>query len=218
MRHEEQTSKTQAAMQVKGRKSAMAVARSALIITLLCAASWVSSPSAARSAGPPRQQSINMVVIHATGGPTCDRLTGKPVWIAAGQLEENIRNIEAHRTLGIHYMIDRDGALRASVPEHQIAHHVFRFSVRSIAIELVNDGDGVDPFPPAQLDALVRLLRDIRQRHAITKAGLVRHSDLDPAMMPCDKSRRRKVDPGAAFPLGEVRERVFAQGKSGAGG
>jgi N-acetylmuramoyl-L-alanine amidase len=150
-----------------------------------------------------------MIVLHSTGGPTCDAKTNQPIWVRAGTMEENLRVIEAHPKLGIHYMIDRDGALRASVPESQVAHHVMTYSARSIAIELINDGDGRDPFPEAQLASLVNLLRDIKTRHGISRDGVKRHSDLDRAMMPCDKTRRRKVDPGNAFPYEATLDRVF---------
>jgi N-acetylmuramoyl-L-alanine amidase len=180
------------------------------LMAVLIAALLAPGPVQARRDGPLRTQPINMVVIHATGGPSCDAKTGRPIWVGAGTLVANLRFIEAHPKLGIHYMIDRDGSLRSSVPEHQIAHHVFRFSGRSIAIELINDGDGVDPFPAPQLDALVGLLRDIRQRRGMAKDGVVRHSDLDTDVMPCDHSRRRKVDPGHAFPFQPVLDRVFA--------
>jgi N-acetylmuramoyl-L-alanine amidase len=129
--------------------------------------------------------------------------------VSAGDLEENLLQIEAHPVLGIHYMIDRDGTTRASVPEDQVAHHVFSYSGRSIAVEVINDGDGVDPFPEAQLSALVTLLQDIVRRRGIKRAGIVRHSDLDRRVLPCDRSRRRKVDPGAAFPFEQVKARVF---------
>lgn len=163
----------------------------------------------ARRTGNPRTQVIDMVVIHSTGGPTCDAGTGKPIWVQAGTLEENMRQIEANPKLGIHYMIDRDGTLRASVPEDEVANHVFHYSGRSIGIELINDGDGHDPFPEAQLAELVKLLRDIRQRRGITRDGIKRHSDLDHAMLPCDRTQRRKVDPGAAFPYKAILNRVF---------
>lgn len=168
----------------------------------------------ARSSGAPRTQPIDMVVIHSTGGPTCDAATGKPIWVGAGTLEENLHQIEAHPRLGIHYMIDRDGAVRSSVPENQVAHHVFHYSQRSIAIELINEGDGKDPFPQAQLDALVNLLRDIVQRHHIARDNIKRHADLDHARMSCDASQRRKVDPGAAYPHQQVLDRVYAPGGS----
>jgi N-acetyl-anhydromuramyl-L-alanine amidase AmpD len=167
------------------------------------------APAAARSTGPRRHESIDLVVIHSTGGPTCDVRTGQPVWIKAGTLADDMRVIEAHPKLGIHYMIDRDGTLRRSVPEDQIAHHVFGYSARSIAIELVNDGDGVDAFPAAQIDALVTLIRDIARRRGITREGVQRHSDLDHGLLPCDRTQRRKVDPGAAFPFDAVLDAVF---------
>ncbi|MBI3479981.1 MAG: N-acetylmuramoyl-L-alanine amidase [Nitrosomonadales bacterium] len=183
-----------------------------VVIGLVLAALAVSAADAeARHTGGVRTQAIDMVVIHSTGGPTCDAKNGKPVWVKAGTLEENLRNIEAHPNLGIHYMIDRDGTLRASVPEDQMAHHVFHFSDRSIAIELINDGDGLDPFPEMQLASLVNLLRDIRQRRGIKRDGIRRHSDLDHARLPCDRTQRRKVDPGAAFPYEVILDRVFQQ-------
>jgi N-acetyl-anhydromuramyl-L-alanine amidase AmpD len=106
-------------------------------------------------------------------------------------------------------MIDRDGTVRSSVPEEQVAHHVYRHSARSIAIELINDGDGNDPFPEEQLAALVVLLRGIEQRHGIGRGGVVRHSDLDLARLSCDRAQRRKVDPGPAFPYESVLDRVY---------
>ncbi len=181
----------------------------ALIGLFLTALTVTATDTEARRTGGVRSQVIDMVVIHSTGGPTCDAATGKPIWVQAGALEENLRDIEAHPKLGIHYMIDRDGTLRASVPEDRVAHHVYRFSGRSIAIELINDGDGRDPFPDAQLATLVNLLRDITRRRGVARAGIKRHSDLDHTLLPCDRTRRRKVDPGAAFPYESVLDRVF---------
>jgi len=183
--------------------------RNAAIGVLLAVLAVLSSDAEARRTGAARQQAIDMVVIHSTGGPTCDAATGRPIWVGAGTLEENMRLIEAHPRLGIHYMIDRDGTLRASVPEGQVAHHVYRFSGRSIAIELINDGDGIDPFPDAQLASLVDLLRDIRQRRGISRGGIRRHSDLDLGRLQCDRTQRRKVDPGNAFPMESILDRVF---------
>ncbi len=180
------------------------------MIGLVVAALAVTANDAeARRTGHPRTQAIDMVVIHSTGGPTCDAVTGKPIWVKAGTLAENMRNIEADPKLGIHYMIDRDGTLRASVPEDEVANHVFHYSGQSIGIELINNGDGRDPFPEAQLASLVKLLRDIKQRHGITRAGIKRHSDLDHARLSCDRTQRRKVDPGAAFPYESILDRVF---------
>lgn len=176
---------------------------------LLSLLALLAAPAEARRSGGPRTVPVDMVVIHSTGGPTCDAASGKPIWVDAGSMAENLRQIEAHPKLGIHYMIDRAGTLRASVPEEQIAHHVLHYSQRSIAIELINQGEGHDPFPEAQLASLVKLLRDIVQRRGITRDGIKRHSDLDHARLDCDKSQRRKVDPGAAFPYKAILDRVF---------
>ncbi len=163
----------------------------------------------ARARGAQRAERIEWVVIHSTGGPTCDPRTGKPIWVKAGSLQANLRFIEAHPKLGIHYMIDRDGRLARSVPEDQVAHHVFGHSLRSIAIELINDGDGVDPFPEPQVRALTALLQDIARRHGLSRAAVKRHSDLDLSTLPCDRTQRRKVDPGPAFPWPAVLDAVF---------
>lgn len=179
------------------------------LLTLALTLATASAPALAVKTGAPRSQAIDMVVLHSTGGPTCDAASGRPVWVKAGTLRANMRFIEAHPTLGIHYMIDRDGSVHVSVPEDRLAHHVFKFSGRSIAIELINDGDGQDPFPPAQVDAVVELLRGIVQRRGIVGAGIRRHSDLDTSVLPCAPHQRRKVDPGDAFPFTAVLERVF---------
>ncbi len=187
----------------------MRLPRAAGLLALALAASLLATPAQARRSGPPRTQTVDLVVIHSTGGPTCDA-HARPIWVPAGELEDNLRTIEAHPRLGIHWMIDRDGSTRASVPESHVAHHVLTHSHRSIAIELINDGDGRDAFAPAQIDALVALLRDIARRHpAITRAAVKRHSDLDRGHLPCAPERRRKVDPGAAYPHQTVLDRVF---------
>jgi N-acetylmuramoyl-L-alanine amidase len=193
-----------------GSRTVRNIRRIPAVIGLVLGALIVTASDAeARRTGNVRTQAIDMVVIHSTGGPTCDATTNKPIWVKAGTLAEDMRKIEADPKLGIHYMIDRDGTLRASVPEDQVANHVFHYSGRSIAIELINDGDGHDPFPEAQLASLVKLLRDIKQRRGITRDGVKRHSDLDHALLSCDRTQRRKVDPGAAFPYESILDRVF---------
>lgn len=190
---------------MRGHRVIVAVA-TALLLAL------AGGEAAALRSGPVRSAPVDLVVIHSTGGPTCDPRTGQPVWVGAGTMEENLRLIEAHPRLGIHYMVDRDGTRRASVPEDRVAHHVFRHSLRSIAVELINDGDGRDPFPEAQLDALVALLKDLVRRHGLQPEQVKRHSDLDLARLPCAPERRRKVDPGDAYPHQRVLERVFSSG------
>jgi N-acetylmuramoyl-L-alanine amidase len=67
----------------------------------------------------------------------------------------------------------------------------------SIGIEIVNMGDDAAAganfadYPPAQIDAVVSLVRDIAARHAIAPQRILGHSDIAP---------QRKTDPGPKFP------------------
>lgn len=68
----------------------------------------------------------------------------------------------------------------------------------SIGIENVNvgpidtpQGRTWQPYPPAQVDALVKLSKDIVARYQIPPTRVVGHSDIAP---------QRKTDPGPAFP------------------
>ncbi|WP_281301285.1 MULTISPECIES: N-acetylmuramoyl-L-alanine amidase [unclassified Iodidimonas] len=100
-----------------------------------------------------------------------------------------------------HYLIDEDGTLYGLVAEDHRAWHAGKscwegisdVNSRSIGIELVNPGHGLGyrPFPAPQIDRLIALLHDIRQRHPIADWHLLGHSDVAPA---------RKIDPGERFP------------------
>ena len=131
------------------------------------------------SAGPHRSQPISMVVIHATDGPTCNPKTDKVMWVMLGTVAANMRCIGTHCKLGIHDMGDRDGTLLRSVAQDQVAHRVFRNSARSIAVELINDGDGIHPYPEAQLSEVTALIEDIAKRRRVTPQGIQKHLDLD---------------------------------------
>ena len=104
-----------------------------------------------------------------------------------------------------HYLIAEDGQIVRMVPEDRRAWHAGRSWWRgvtdvnsaSIGIEIVNPGHefGYRPFPEEQIDALVPLLSDIKQRHGITRGNVVGHSDIAP---------QRKQDPGELFPWGRL--------------
>jgi N-acetyl-anhydromuramyl-L-alanine amidase AmpD len=74
--------------------------------------------------------------------------------------------------------------------------HTF-LNASSIGIEIVNDGDsgagGVNfaPYPQAQIDAVVALVRDVAARHGVKPHRIVGHSDIQP---------QTKRDPGPLFP------------------
>jgi len=99
-----------------------------------------------------------------------------------------------------HYVLAEDGTLYRLVPEHLTAWHAGRsywrgreaLNASSIGIEIVNlHGDRHD-YPEKQVEALIKLCREVIARHpAIVPRNVVGHSDIAP---------QRKVDPGVRFP------------------
>jgi N-acetylmuramoyl-L-alanine amidase len=73
-----------------------------LPVFTLCWLILFNTSSEARKTGLVRTEKIDMVVLHSTGGPTCDAKTNKPIWVSAGTLEDNMRNIEAHPVHSLH--------------------------------------------------------------------------------------------------------------------
>jgi N-acetyl-anhydromuramyl-L-alanine amidase AmpD len=172
------------------------------------------SGAAARSGGEPRPlAAIKTIVLHASGGPTCraDRV----IWIKAGGLRATRRYLEQHRVLGIHYLVGRDGEVLTSVPIEQVAHHTRGHNRDSVGIELINHGDGHDPYPEAQLAALAALLADLTRRLGLSPSAVTAHSELDTSLLPCDPRQKRKPDPGGNFPLQQLRARLHAGRRSG---
>ncbi|PLZ03767.1 N-acetylmuramoyl-L-alanine amidase [Burkholderia sp. WAC0059] len=118
-----------------------------------------------------------------------------------------------------HYLVPADPPLRDGrpvvwqlVPESQRAWHAGRsewqgtteLNAASIGIENVNIGprrtpQGVvwQPYPPAQVRALIRLAQDIVTRYRIPPTRVVGHSDIAP---------QRKLDPGPLFPWKQLYE------------
>ncbi|HEU0043559.1 N-acetylmuramoyl-L-alanine amidase [Sphingomonas sp.] len=140
---------------------------------------------------------ITMMVLHYTGMPT-----------AAEALE---RLCDAEAKVSAHYLVEEDGTVHALVDEQRRAWHAGRAHWRgitdvnsaSIGIEIVNPGHdwGYRPFPPEQVDAVVRLVMQVKGRHEITRGNIVGHSDIAPT---------RKRDPGELFPWHELARRRLA--------
>ncbi len=158
---------------------------------------------------------IDLVVIHCTELPDL---------VTAREYGERIVHPSGTGNSG-HYYIDRDGTAYCYVPDERIAHHVRGHNEHSIGIELVNTGrwpDWLDsrhqamtePYPEAQIDALLALLAELDARlpRLSTIAG---HEDLDTGMVAAsdDPARkvRRKRDPGPLFPWPRVLARCGLQ-------
>jgi N-acetylmuramoyl-L-alanine amidase len=141
-----------------------------------------------------RQHPLDMLVLHYTGmkdGPAA----------LARMLEDKEPRVSAH------YMVEEDGRIFQLVAEDKRAWHAGRswwqgqedLNSRSIGIEIVNGGHdfGLPPFAEMQIDAVVRLCRDILSRQSIPQHRIVAHSDIAPD---------RKEDPGERFPWKRLAE------------
>ena len=106
-----------------------------------------------------------------------------------------------------HYTVDEDGTIFRHVPEECRAFHAgisywagaTDINARSIGIEIVNPGHewGYRSFPDVQIDAVIRLSKDILARHPVPPERIIGHSDVAPA---------RKQDPGELFPWQRLAE------------
>ena len=151
---------------------------------------------------------VDLVVIHCTELPdlATAREYGERALYSAGTGNSG------------HYYIDRDGSIHAFVAPERVAHHTRGYNERSIGIELVNTGrypDWLDsrrqamhePYPDAQIRALVVLLRALRTTLPALR-HIAGHEDLDTTQVPASddpaKSVARKRDPGPLFPWPDV--------------
>ncbi len=129
---------------------------------------------------------VTMIVLHYTGMESAQA--------AIDRLRDPAAKVSAH------YLVDEDGTILRLVDEDKRAWHAGKSHWRgiqdvnsaSIGIELVNPGHelGYRDFPEAQMSALIPLVAEIKERHAITRGNVVGHSDIAPA---------RKTDPGELF-------------------
>ena len=164
-------------------------------------------PAAGTTSGP-RRQLVDTIIVHAIGGPSC--AGGKLAFSGApGDAWRWKAFFDRHPFLGIHYVVDREGVALASTPEDRLANHALDNNDTSIGIELVHEGDGIEPFGKRQIDALIRLIRSIRSRYFVPVENIKGHSDVDVRTFACGGAvYATKMDPGANFPWKLVRAAV----------
>lgn len=172
-----------------------AVALAALVSLTACAplpvhnplATWVPSPNY-NARGP------MLIVLHFTDETS---------------VQQSLDTLRTHNFGGpvsAHYLIGKDGHIYQLVADSERAWHagpghwgtITDVNSASIGIEL--DNDGHSPFPPAQIQSLLRLLADLTDRLHIPRTRIIGHEDLAPD---------RKDDPGPLFPWKELAAAGF---------
>ncbi len=162
-----------------------------ILTVLLCGCStvsrdnWVPSPNF-------NERHPNFVIIHQTDSVSHER--------ALNILTDPSKRVSAH------YLIAKNGKVTQLVEEKDRAWHAGKswwggqtdMNSASIGIELDHTGDL--PFEPAQIDALLTLLKGISERHQIPSTNYLAHGDIAPG---------RKVDPNHHFPWKTLAERGF---------
>ncbi len=134
----------------------------------------------------------NYVILHHTSDNTADQ--------ALRTLTDPARSVSAH------YLVARDGTIYQLVDERARAWHAGASKwggdtdVNSSSLGIELDNNGHEPFPEAQISALLQLLADIENRYRIPRTNFLGHADVAP---------RRKVDPSGYFPWKTLAERGF---------
>lgn len=123
--------------------------------------------------GTPRSRPPSEIVLHYTGGGTFD---ANVIYLT----KPNRRRVSAH------FVIGREGQVALICPLNVIAWHAGKWSRNrtSIGIENVHATND-DPYPDAQLEALVRLCADLCGLFHIDPAtGIVGHRDIVKTVCP----------------------------------
>ncbi|RUA05561.1 MAG: N-acetylmuramoyl-L-alanine amidase [Gammaproteobacteria bacterium] len=118
---------------------------------------------------------------------------------------EELLGKDVHRAVSSHYLINNaiskkyPDIIYQLVPESKRSWHAgvsawgsdSDLNNSSIGIEIVNKDGNLYPFTQQQIEALIFLVKQIKQRYAIKDINIIGHSDIAPS---------RKIDPGTLFP------------------
>ena len=159
-------------------------------------AAWRPSPNFGDRDG---GKAIDAIVLHYTGMGTGEQAEN---WLC-----------DPASGVSSHYIVHENGRVVQMVREAKRAWHAGigcwhgerDMNSVSVGIEIANTGhrdwaddttDGpLEPFPDAQVAAVIALCRGVMERHRVLPERVVGHSDLAP---------HRKRDPGEAFPWGRL--------------
>ncbi|MEJ2209840.1 MAG: N-acetylmuramoyl-L-alanine amidase [Anaerolineae bacterium] len=156
----------------------------------------------------PANTDISCVVLHATAGS----LSATLGWFA-----------NPNAGVSAHYVVAKNGQVYQMVEEKNEAYHAGASSYQgrenfndfSIGIEIVNQHDGVDPYPADQFEAVVELVHYLADKYDIQREWIVTHADIstvgktDPRGFPTHELIMRVYDPAANLPDDVVREAAW---------
>lgn len=162
-----------------------------------------------------RLENPKMIVVHATHSPTfrgtvnfftSDTLIGRPDIDDGGQAN-----------VGVHFIIDKDGAIYSLIPLHVVARHAVGFNYSAIGIE--NFAEDNERLTEAQAASTAKLIAHLKARFESVEYVYGHHEYIDPkrAHVPLYRSRDEryrppgKLDPGDAF-MEKVRGYLFMEG------
>jgi N-acetylmuramoyl-L-alanine amidase len=138
------------------------------------------------------QRRPNLVILHHTSDDTVEE--------AMATLTAPARKVSAH------YLVGRTGEIFQLVDERARAWHAGvsywggQTDINSTSIGIELDNNGFEPYPEAQIAALLALLADLKARYSIPAANFVGHGDVAPG---------RKDDPNGFFPWKRLAESGF---------
>jgi len=119
---------------------------------------------------------------------------------------DTLRSRNSGGRVSSHYLLGKDGKIYQLVSDAKRAWHAGAGSwgaitdVNNASVGIEIDNDGKSPFPDAQIDSLIVLLRDLTTRLRIPPTQIIGHSDLAPT---------RKIDPGPLFPWKRLHDAGF---------
>ena len=182
------------------------------LIILVSLVAMIPLGALARDHGEKRDtSSITAIVVHTIGGPACigNTVQFKPIAKRADDAQFWQEILRTARNEA-HYVIGRNGTAVEVMPSTDIAYHTVGINDISIGIELVDRGDGIEPFEEPQIVELIELIREIRRQFpTILISNSVAHSDIDQRTCSCGgKIYNRRQDPGANFPMQRVIDAV----------
>ena len=112
------------------------------------------------------------LIVHHTGGtkenPLAD--TSHHTW----EIVRDYHLSLGWETIGYHYFIEKDGALKAGRPENYHGAHTKGMNERSLGICLAGNFDATLP-TQEQINALKKLLSDLRTKYKIPLENIVPH-------------------------------------------